>query len=205
MTHTHFHQDLHQIVKNRAYSYAGNKGTFESAPLNYANVGATSLFTTATDLTKWLDNFREPLIGGKSAIARITEQAVLSSGKKIDYALGVSIGKQRGLPTISHAGGDAGFRSYVCWYPDQQLGVAVVSNLGSFNPVTTADKVAAVYLESKMTPVLPRSSGPSSLSIPASSKRWRALIPCRKLVKPWWSRSRAGGSSLPVQSSLRLR
>jgi CubicO group peptidase (beta-lactamase class C family) len=152
MTHTHFHQDLHQIVKNRAYSYSGRAGAYTISPLNYANVGATSLFTTATDLTRWLDNFREPVIGGKAAIARMTEQAVLSSGKKIDYALGLSVGKNRGLPTISHGGGDAGFRSYVCGYPDQQFGVAVVSNLGSFNPATAANKVAAVYLESKMIP-----------------------------------------------------
>jgi CubicO group peptidase (beta-lactamase class C family) len=152
MTHTHFHQDLDQIVKNRAYSYSKTNTGFANAPLNYANVGATSLFTTATDLTKWLDHFRDPVIGGKAAIARQQEQAVLADGKKIDYALGVSIGKYRGLRTISHSGGDAGFRSYVCWYPDQQLGVAVVSNLASFSPAREANKVAAVYLASQMSP-----------------------------------------------------
>lgn len=152
MTHTHFHQDLDQIVKNRSYSYSKTDTGYANAPLNYANVGATSLFTTATDLTRWLDNFREPVVGGKAAIARQQEQAVLSDGKKIDYALGVSIGKNRGLKTIAHSGGDAGFRSYVCWYPDQQLGIAVVSNLGTFNPGKVANQVATVYLGSKMEP-----------------------------------------------------
>jgi hypothetical protein len=52
------------------------------------NVGATSLFTTAPDLVKWLDNFRDPKVGGPKAIARLQEQAVLSSGEKVDYALG---------------------------------------------------------------------------------------------------------------------
>lgn len=49
MTNTHFHDDHERIVKNRAYSYspAGPGGGFKAAPLNYANVGATSLFTTA--------------------------------------------------------------------------------------------------------------------------------------------------------------
>ena len=152
MSHTHFHMDLHQIVKNRAYSYSGAAGKYTAAPLNYANAGATSLFTTATDLVKWLDNFREPKIGGQAAISRMLEQGVLTSGKKIDYALGVSIGKHRGLPTVSHSGGDAGFRSYVCWYPDQQFGIAVVSNLASFNPGSEANKVAAVYLGSEIGP-----------------------------------------------------
>ena len=151
MSHSHFHMDLHEIVPERAYSYSGGPGKFSADPLNYANAGATSLFTTATDLVKWLDNFREPKVGGPAAISRMLEQAVLTNGKKIDYALGVSVGKYRGLPTISHSGGDAGYRSYVCWYPDQQLGIAVVSNLGSFDTAATANKVAAVYLESKMT------------------------------------------------------
>jgi hypothetical protein len=155
MTHTLFHLDLHQVVKNRAYSYQGEAGAYEYAPLNYANAGATSLFTTATDLTKWLDNFRDPKVGGNAGIARLQEQAVLTSGKTIDYALGVSVGKNRGLKTISHGGADAGYRSYVCWYPEQNFGVAVVNNLGSFDTGGIADKVAKIYLGSKMTPDAP--------------------------------------------------
>ena len=83
---------------------------------------------------------------------RLQEQAVLSSGKKIDYALGVDIGKYRGLNIISHEGGDAGYCSYVTWFADYQLGVVVLSNLGDFNPAGTANKVAAVFLGDKMEP-----------------------------------------------------
>ena len=48
-----------------------------ASPLNYANVGATSLFTTAGDLVKWLDNFREAKVGGPAAIARMQERGIL--------------------------------------------------------------------------------------------------------------------------------
>ncbi len=98
-----------------------------------------------------LDNCRDPKVGGPQAIARLQEQAVLSSGEKVDYALGLSIGKFRGLRTISHGGADAAYRSYVVWFPDQQLGVAVVSNLATFNTGGIANHVAEVYLEQKMT------------------------------------------------------
>lgn len=153
MTHTHFHLDLHKIVPGRAYSYSAAKGGgFENAPLNYANVGATSLFTTPGDLVKWLDNFRDPKVGGPAAIARMQEQCVLTDGKKADYALGIVPGTFRGLKTISHNGADAGFRSAVIWFPDQELGVSVLSNLGSFNPAQAANKVAEQFLEGKMTP-----------------------------------------------------
>jgi CubicO group peptidase (beta-lactamase class C family) len=152
MTHTHFHQDLHRIVPGRAYSYSAAKGgRFENAPLNYVNVGATSLFTTAGDLVKWLDNFRDPKVGGAAGIARLQEQCVLTDGTKIPYGLGLELNTYRGVKMIAHSGGDAGFRSYVVWFPDQELGVAVVSNLGSFDPTRAANKVAELFLAGKMT------------------------------------------------------
>ena len=155
MSHTHVHDDLRRIVPNRAYSYNRAGNSFEAAPLNYANAGATSLFTTAPDLVRWLDNFREPKVGGKRAIERMEEQAVLADGKKIDYALGVSISKYRGLTTVSHNGADAGYRSEVLWFPEQSLGIAILSNVGNFNTTNIANKVAEVYLEDKMTAAVP--------------------------------------------------
>jgi CubicO group peptidase (beta-lactamase class C family) len=97
MTRTHVHDDPAHVVPGRAYSYAPIAGgPFKNSILSYANYGATSLFTTAPDLGKWLDNFRDPKVGGARAIGRLEKQAVID-GKPIDYALGVSIGKYRGL------------------------------------------------------------------------------------------------------------
>jgi CubicO group peptidase (beta-lactamase class C family) len=152
MTHSHFHQDLTQLVPGRAYSYANVGAGYAAAPLNYANVGATSLFTTASDLVKWLDNFRDPIVGGPAGVARMQEGGVLSDGTKINYGLGVALDTYRGQRTVSHGGGDAGYRSQVLWFPEQELGVAVVSNLGSFNPDRIAKSVAVVYIGDKLAP-----------------------------------------------------
>ena len=146
LTRTHFHIDLRRIVHDRAYSYSKNGSGYQAEPLNYANVGATSLFTTAPDLVRWLDNFREPKVGGRRAIERMQEQAVLADGSKIDYALGIGIGNHRGLKTISHSGGDAGYRSFVVWFPDQELGVAVLTGHASFDCSGCAFKVADAVL-----------------------------------------------------------
>jgi len=173
MVRTHFHLDHQQIVPGRAYSYEPAGSGYKASPLNYANVGATSLFTTAPDLAKWLDNFRDPKVGGARAIARLQEQAVLASGEKIDYALGVSISKYRGLKTVSHSGGDAGFRSYVVWFPDQKLGIAVLSNLANFNTANIANQVAAVFLEKEMTaePPKPQTAARTFITLPAETIR----------------------------------
>jgi CubicO group peptidase (beta-lactamase class C family) len=172
MTRTHFHLDHRRIVRDRAYSYEKSGQGYQASPLNYANVGATSLFTTASDLARWLDNFRDPKVGGRAAIERLEEQAVLADGKKIDYALGLAIGNYRGLKTVSHGGGDAGYRSYVLWFPEQELGIAVVSGLASFNSGGTANKVAEEFLADKMTP---QTAKPSQGAAPQTPRQYITL------------------------------
>ncbi|MBK7598693.1 MAG: serine hydrolase [Acidobacteria bacterium] len=83
MANTHFHDDHEMIVKNRAYSYQPEKaGGFKLSALNYANAGATSLFTTAEDMTRWALNFEDMKLGGKAVIDQMHEQGILNSGKK---------------------------------------------------------------------------------------------------------------------------
>jgi CubicO group peptidase (beta-lactamase class C family) len=170
MTHTHFHQDLTQIVPNRAYSYTKQGGGYAIAPLNYANVGATSLFTTAIDLVKWLDNFRMLKVGGAAGLAEMQERGVLSDGTKIDYGLGLALGSYRGLQTVSHGGADAGYRSDVLWFPAQHLGVAVIGNLASLNPDQLAKRVAEAYLADQMTPAEAKPTQPAESTIAMDPK-----------------------------------
>jgi CubicO group peptidase (beta-lactamase class C family) len=172
MTRTHIHDDHRRIVHDRAYSYEKTAEGYQASPLNYANAGATSLFTTASDLVRWLDNFREPKVGGRAAVERLQEQAVLADGKKIDYALGLSLGKFQGRKTISHGGGDAGYRSFVLWVPELELGVAVVSGLASFNSGEVAHRVARVFLGERSSP---EESRPSPASV--EPRRYITLTP----------------------------
>jgi hypothetical protein len=84
------------------------------------------------------------------------EPGILNNGKKLDYAFGLAVGEYRGLRTVGHGGGDAGYRSHVVWFPDQDFGVAVLSNLGSMAPGQLALKVAEVFLADKMAPEKPK-------------------------------------------------
>lgn len=158
MTNTHFHDDHERIVKNRAYSYSsiGAGGGFKAAPLNYANVGATSLFTTAEDLARWVINFEDKKIGGADVIKQMQHQGVLNNGKQLGYAFGLGIGPYRGLNTVGHAGGDAAYRSFAFWFPDQRFGVVVLSNFGSLNPQQMAMKIADLYLADKLAAEPPK-------------------------------------------------
>jgi CubicO group peptidase (beta-lactamase class C family) len=147
MSDTQFYDDHERIVKNRAYSYSPLRDSgFKKKRLNYSNVGATSLFTTADDMVKWINNFDKRRVGGKDVIEQMLDQGVLNSGKQIRYAFGLVIGEYKGLKTVSHSGGDAGYRSHVVRFPEQKFAVVVLSNLSSFNPSRMARQVADIYL-----------------------------------------------------------
>lgn len=154
MATTHFHDDHERIVKNRAYSYTsvGSGGGFKLAALNYANVGATSLFTTAEDLSRWMINFEDKKVGGAAVIDQMQQVGVLNNGRKLGYAFGLGIGPYRGLNTVGHAGGDAAYSSFVFWFPEQRFGVVVLSNFGSVNPQRLAMRIADIYLADKLEP-----------------------------------------------------
>lgn len=152
MTRTHFHEDHQLIVPDRAYSYVENyEEGLKKAVLSYANVGATSLFTTVEDLSKWMVNLDEATVGGRGAVDLLQNtRGILNNGDTLSYAMGISAGEYRGLKTVGHSGGDAGFRTHAVRFPDHGVAVNVLSNLGSFNPSQMALRVAGVYLEEEM-------------------------------------------------------
>ena len=164
MDRTHFHDDHEHLVPGRAYSYrpaaddtpaagepegAGapdDPPRYDKSVLSYANAGATSLFTTAEDLARWLDNFRHETVGGPDVMETTKTRGVLNSGDTIPYAHGLSLDEYRGLPTIGHGGADAGFRTQVYWFPSVATGVVVLTNVANGNPAGRARGVADVVL-----------------------------------------------------------
>ena len=83
MTNTHFHDNHEKIVKNRSYSYSPQGEEFRKRVLNYANVGATSLFTNVEDMAKWVMNFESKVIANDAVMVQMHEQGILNSGEKI--------------------------------------------------------------------------------------------------------------------------
>jgi CubicO group peptidase (beta-lactamase class C family) len=148
MNDTHFRDDHTEIVKHIAYGYTGTAaGGFRLYPLNFDTGGATGLLTTVEDLAKWDDNFDHPRVGGPLFVQQQLQRGKLNSGKELDYAAGLELGKYRGLSTIEHAGTDAGYRSELLRFPDQHFSVACLCNNRDIFPVEIAREVADIYLE----------------------------------------------------------
>jgi len=149
MNNTQFYDDHEKIVKNRTYSYySGNTG-YKKSVLSFAVVGATSLFTTVEDLSLWSLNFSSHKVGDATIADKMNTLAVLNSGETFGGALGQFVGKYKGLNEIQHGGADAGYRSYLTRFPDQNFSVIVFSNSAEFNSGQMAHKVVDIYLKDK--------------------------------------------------------
>ncbi len=184
MTSTHFHMDHEEIVKNRAYSYQGDRAKgFSQRLLNYANAGATSLFTTVEDMANWLRNFEDKRVGGAAVWDRMLTKGVLNNGSEITYARGIQVGEYKGLKWIGHSGGDAGFRSDIIYFPGEKFGAAVFSNLASFAPGTLTRQIAEIYLASKFKQ--PEAASPGGKT-PASKEISLPVKSLETFVGTYW-------------------
>jgi CubicO group peptidase (beta-lactamase class C family) len=150
MNNTLFYDDHEKIVKNRAYSYQSASNGFKKSVLSYANVGATSLFTTVEDLSLWSLNFSNPKVGSPDIIDKMNTKTVLNDGKEVSGAMGQFVGEYKGLNEIQHGGADAGYRTYLSRFPDQNFAVVVFSNSANFNPGGLAHRIVDIYLKDQL-------------------------------------------------------
>lgn len=175
MDHTHFRDDFNEIVKDQAYGYVRSATGFRLSVTNFDTAGATSLLTTVGDLAKWHANFDTPAVGGPALIAGLLTRGTLNDGSRIDYAVGITHGTYRGVPTVNHGGADAGYRSMFLRFPEQKFGVAVLCNLASANPGLLAQRIADVYLGDTLKPVAAPPAPDSSAEVPVSAEALAAV------------------------------
>jgi len=153
MTRTFFHDDHSEVVAGRALAYEKRgDGTWHRFIPGFDTVGATSLFTTALDLTKWADNFDHPVVGDAALLAELVEPGKLKDGTVLGYAKGLGVGTHRGVRVVEHGGNDAGYYASFLRFPDQHLGVACLCATGQNTAVDHGYRVADLYLKDALQP-----------------------------------------------------
>jgi len=179
MTHTHFRDDHAEIVKHNALGYAqeDKNKPFRLSVTNFDTVGATSLHTTVEDLQLWDENFYDPRVGGPAFLQQMLERGKLNNGEQLDYAFGLVVGKYKGLPTVDHAGGDAGYRSDMTRFPEQHFSAAVLCNAADTNPSALVRQVADILLakDIKTPESTPAKETAKSSGAPLSAEQMAAL------------------------------
>lgn len=167
MSHTFFNDNHEKIIKNRAYSYRSDTSGFKKSNLNFANVGATSLCTTAPDLNTWVNNYFTMKVGSKAIFDAMCTPATLNSGNKIECGLGQYINEYKGMKEIQHGGGDAGYRAYETRFPEYNFSVVVLSNVAEFNPILMSHKIVDIYLANEIAQLAKQQTAKSEVRKPS--------------------------------------
>ena len=173
MAGTGWRDDYRRIVPNRAIAYSNAGGVLRTdMPFEDAH-GNGGLLTTVGDLLRWNRNFTEMKVGGKALIDAMTEQGVLTSGRKIAYARGLMVLQWRGVPEVSHSGTTAGYSAWLGRYPQQELSIAVLCNVTT-NGTALGHEVADIYLEKIITHDPARATSPAS-TLQAKAGLYRSI------------------------------
>jgi len=145
----------HQKFENFAYPHTLKKGEIEILPLSpaYEAVGpAGSIISNVQDMTKWLSlhlkhgEFKGRQVISKDALLEthfpvIAKAEVSVMDKTTWHGMGWFIepsflGKRR----LSHSGGLEGYKAYVSFIPEEDVGIVVLTNMdGTFLPYVIAD------------------------------------------------------------------
>ncbi|MFN7997590.1 MAG: serine hydrolase [Bryobacteraceae bacterium] len=171
MTHTRFYDDRTAVIPGRVPAYRpGKDGSFlVNWSTNFEKVGDGGLMSSVDDLIFWDRNFYENRLGKGTLLKEMQTRGVLNSGKPIAYALGLEIGKYRGLPVVEHGGALFGYRTELLRFPEQRFTVVCLCNLATAGPSGLSRKVADIYLEGKLAPLPVQGDAPAGLPSEASA------------------------------------
>jgi len=147
MSRTQWRDDYRRVVPDRATAYApAGTAWLQDMPFTMVH-GNGGLLTTVGDMLTWnaaLDQGRIP--GGAEAVRTLETRARLNDGTEISYALGLSVGKLRGVREVQHGGATAGYRTFLARYPDRKLSIAVFCNAANANPQAYTQQIAVTLL-----------------------------------------------------------
>jgi len=148
MNSTHIHDDYTEITPNRTSGYAKDKNGKWTISIGENNVyGASNLFTTVEDLSKWDENFYTGKVGGAAFINAMQRTDSLNDKTPQTYASGLNIFTYNGYRTVEHSGADFGYRSYFIRFPQQHFSIIVLANLANITAFSHAAKVVDLFLK----------------------------------------------------------
>ncbi|WP_232520980.1 serine hydrolase domain-containing protein [Flagellimonas nanhaiensis] len=153
MHNTFFYSDHETIVKNRVYSYYHDSNSeFKKSNLNYASVGATSMFSNVEDIGVWASYLNTISKEDSFMNQQFTKSGKLNSGKATNYSSGQFIGTYQKYRSFWHGGADAGYRAHVLRIPKLDFSVVVLGNFEEFDPRSMAKSIADIFLEDIINP-----------------------------------------------------
>ncbi|MDP3442553.1 MAG: serine hydrolase domain-containing protein [Ignavibacteria bacterium] len=144
MENTYFVESNNSEENVIANSYVYNGKDYLSFSNNLSAFGSSSLMSSTADMLKWLKNFNSKILGGNDAFIKITQKGSLNNNKTIDYGYGLYITEIIGKRAYYHDGAWGGYRSGIVYFPEENVGVVILSNNGTLNPKKILNDIANI-------------------------------------------------------------
>jgi CubicO group peptidase (beta-lactamase class C family) len=100
-------------------------------PYNRMHAPSSTLISNVMDMSRWaMANLNHGHLEGKRILKESTYDIIWNKGSSASGQVGISwfIGDHNGIKTISHGGGDTGYRSYILLLPEKSLGIVLAFN-----------------------------------------------------------------------------
>jgi CubicO group peptidase (beta-lactamase class C family) len=136
------------VIPRRASGYvwrgeAYHHAKFFSADISYAGGG---LGSTIDDMLCLLQALRGNTLISAESWVQMTQPATLDDGTELHYGYGIAVKSYRGHRMLCHSGTTPGFNNQLSIFPDDDLSVLVLSNLGGFESERVTAAVARELL-----------------------------------------------------------
>jgi CubicO group peptidase (beta-lactamase class C family) len=136
-------------AKGYLYTPEGGVKAAEYSRTVGESVAAGGLYSTAEDMTRWLQALLAGRIVKPATLAQATTPVQLADGRRGAYGFGFITVPFRGLTEFGHGGDISGFNSWYSVYPEAHLAIVVLSNVGMRppGPLPTAGDISHRVLE----------------------------------------------------------
>lgn len=121
--------------------------------------GEGAIISTVDDMLRWMAHLRaRSRFGAPSTWAQLTQLPDYGDGREGVYALGLIVGRYRGLNILHHSGGVSGGSAQMLLFPDDGLDVFIMANSGawSLDPAGLSTQVADIVLADRLGPETPK-------------------------------------------------
>lgn len=154
MRRTGWRDDFTALVPGRAQAY-GRAGGGWRLNMPFENVvGPGGMLTTVGDWLIWNEALDRKTLGA-ALVDSLESRAVLTNGRRINYARGLVVSQYRGTREVAHSGSTGGYSTYLTRFPEHRLSVAVLCNAAGAGATGYARQIADALLPGLETAARP--------------------------------------------------
>jgi CubicO group peptidase (beta-lactamase class C family) len=153
-------QNRSLVIPGRAQGYTpspgpGGRALTMDAGRQSVLYAAGAIISTGPDMALWLKGIDRDVWGLGELRQELFRPQTFVTGRTWNYGLGWFLSTAFGYQYYGHGGNTYGFSSYVAWFPQERVGVVLLSNAAGQNLEGLALSIGRRYLKNPKDPVLP--------------------------------------------------